>query len=181
MFLETLEDRIAPAGLSFTNVGKVDDIHAGVFKSTDAAPAKFHDDGDSSSAGATLSLSVNRTLHTSADTSHTTDFKTGDGTTSGNARLASPSSNVGALYTAGSMTVHSSSHMNLSAGSLAIYNGPTTPQTLVIQSGYGISDTSLSRSGAITLNTFNLELNYDGTSLSTGSDLVLFNYPGLPA
>ncbi|MEO8205932.1 MAG: hypothetical protein ABI615_07095, partial [Chthoniobacterales bacterium] len=133
-------------------------------------------------------LSINRTLNANSGT--VTNFEIGDGTTAGNIKLVNASSTVGALYTAGSMTVRNGSILNLGtstttgdvaslrAGSIIVGTGATIGVTFGAHSGYAVADATLGGAGTLTLNTFNLELNYSGSGWVDGSDLLLFHYTG---
>ncbi|MEO6846750.1 MAG: PEP-CTERM sorting domain-containing protein, partial [Chthoniobacterales bacterium] len=108
----------------------------------------------------------------------------------GNVQLVNPSSTVGALYTAGGARVFANSQLDLGtsttsgniaslrAGSITIDSGATIVDTFGVNSGYAVSDTSLGGSGNLSLNSFNLVLNYDGTGWTSGSVLTLFSYTG---
>lgn len=144
-------------------------------------------------AGTERTLSINRTLnYVSGDSGvHlVSNFEVGDGTTAGNVKLVNPSATVGALYTAGSMTVYAGSRLNLDhstttdnvaslrAGSIIMGTGATLALSFGTNSGFAVSDATLGGTGNLTLNSFNLELNYDGTSWTNGTDLILFTYTG---
>ncbi|MEO6846451.1 MAG: hypothetical protein ABI443_03695 [Chthoniobacterales bacterium] len=122
-----------------------------------------------------------------------TNFQVGDGTLAGNAKLvvnASAASSVGALNTLGSLKVFGDSRLNLgsnlaanagnptvTAASINIVTGATIATILsTTSSGATLLNGYASTSGVLTLNTFNLQLDYDGTTWINGSNLVLFNY-----
>ncbi|MEO6053700.1 MAG: PEP-CTERM sorting domain-containing protein, partial [Chthoniobacterales bacterium] len=133
--------------------------------------------------GTEHTLSINRTLNTTGG--KTTSFQIGDGTTAGNIKLINAASNtVTALTTTGSVKVFGDSRLNLGtstntnaaslvAASINIVSGATIADTFGAHAGFA------STSGVLTLNTFNLELNYDGTGWLNGSDLLLFHFASL--
>ncbi|MEO8204767.1 MAG: hypothetical protein ABI615_01210, partial [Chthoniobacterales bacterium] len=139
-------------------------------------------------AGTEHTVSVNRNLGVISGT--VTNFEVGDGTTAGNIKLVNPSATVGALYMAGSMTVYAGSRLNLDhstttgnvaslrAGSIIVGTGATIGVTFGDHSGYAVADATLGGTGNLTLNTFNLELNYSGSGWVDGSDLLLFHFTG---
>ncbi|MEO8206028.1 MAG: hypothetical protein ABI615_07590, partial [Chthoniobacterales bacterium] len=149
-------------------------------------------------AGTQKTVSINRTIDTagvSANARHT-DFTVGDATSAGNIKLVNPSTTVGALYTSGSMTVYNGSKLNLDhstttgnvaslkAGSIIIGATSTGGSAATIatsfgtNSGFGVASNALGGTGNLTLNSYNLELNFDGTSWTNGANLVLFTYTG---
>ncbi|MEO8205492.1 MAG: PEP-CTERM sorting domain-containing protein, partial [Chthoniobacterales bacterium] len=140
-----------------------------------------------------------RTLNSTDSGTYTTSFQVGvpSGAANatltvdaGNIKLVNASSTVGAIYTSGSFTVLANSRVNLGtstttgdvaplrAGSIIIGTGATIADTFGAHSGYALSDATLGGSGNLTLNTFNLQLTYDGTGWSDGSDLLLFHFTG---
>ncbi|MEO6846748.1 MAG: hypothetical protein ABI443_04900 [Chthoniobacterales bacterium] len=142
-------------------------------------------------------VSINRTLNATDSGARTSSFQVGVDNIAGNAsltvdagniKLVNPSSTVGALYTAGSFTVLANSRVNLGtstttgnvaslrAGSIAINSGATIAAILGANAGFGAAVTSLGGSGVLTLNTFNLQLDYDGSGWTPGSNYVLFTY-----
>ncbi|MEO6848324.1 MAG: hypothetical protein ABI443_11695, partial [Chthoniobacterales bacterium] len=139
-------------------------------------------------AGTEHTLSINRVLVStvgSGSVNRYSDFEIGDGTTAGNIKLVNYGANATtALNTQGSVKVWGNSRLNLDkatssgsasliAGSINIVTGASIADTLDTHSGFG------STSGGLTLNTFNLELNYSGTGWTSGSDLLLFSYGSL--
>ncbi|MEO8205943.1 MAG: hypothetical protein ABI615_07155 [Chthoniobacterales bacterium] len=133
--------------------------------------------------GTEHTLSINRTLN--ANGTKVTNFQVGDGTTAGNIKLINAASNtVTALTTAGSVKVFGDSRLNLGtstnsnaasfvAASINIVSGATIADTIGAHAGFA------STAGVLTLNTFNLELTYDGTGWSNGNDLLLFHFASL--
>ncbi|MEO6847846.1 MAG: hypothetical protein ABI443_09760, partial [Chthoniobacterales bacterium] len=119
--------------------------------------------------------------------SQTNAIQVGDsvGATNGNIKLVNPDVSVAALTTSGSFTVLNGSRVNLGnstatgsaaslvAGSIAINSGATVATILGAHAGFG------STSGALTLNSFNLQLDYDGSGWTNGAPLVLFGYGSL--
>ncbi|MEO6846746.1 MAG: hypothetical protein ABI443_04890 [Chthoniobacterales bacterium] len=147
--------------------------------------------------GSEKNVSINRTLNSTDSGARTSSFQVGVDNIAGNAsltvdagniKLVNPSSTVGAIYTAGSFTVLANSRVNLGtatttgsvaslrAGSITINSGATIAAILGANAGYGVADTSLGGSGVLTLNTFNLQLDYDGSGWIPGSSYVLFTY-----
>ncbi|MEO6847595.1 MAG: PEP-CTERM sorting domain-containing protein [Chthoniobacterales bacterium] len=133
--------------------------------------------------GTPHTLSINRTLN--ATGGKVTNFQIGDGTTAGNIALVNAASNtVTALTTAGSVKVFGDSRLDLGtstnsnaasliAASINIVSGATIADTFGAHSGFA------STSGVLTLNTFNLQLTYDGTGWSNGNNLLLFHFASL--
>ncbi|MEO6848308.1 MAG: hypothetical protein ABI443_11645, partial [Chthoniobacterales bacterium] len=136
------------------------------------------------------SLTINRTLAASS-LGNVTTFQVGDGTTAGNIKLGHN------LNTAGTFTVLKGSRLNLgnytltTGGNQAATSGAdvgwaVAQNSITIQAGvggvnptlaytFGNAGTGLlnSTAGTVSLNTFNLELNYDASGWTTGNILLV--------
>ncbi|MEO6847795.1 MAG: PEP-CTERM sorting domain-containing protein [Chthoniobacterales bacterium] len=145
-------------------------------------------------AGTEHLLTINRTLAASTQGGITT-FQVGDGTTAGNIKLGHD------FNTAGTFTVLKGSRFNLgnytltTGGNQAAGSGnnagwSVAQNSLTIQAGvggvnptlaytFGNAGTGLlnSTAGTVSLNTFNLELNYDASGWTTGN-ILLVQYAG---
>ncbi|MEO6846922.1 MAG: hypothetical protein ABI443_05630, partial [Chthoniobacterales bacterium] len=107
----------------------------------------------------------------------TNNFVVGENiTTPGNIGLAKN------LATTGSFTMYRGSRLNvaaftLTAGSLILADD-AVGNHLTIADTFGTTNGLITTSGNLSLNTFNLELTFDGTSWTNGSNLLLFHYGG---
>ncbi|MEO6848619.1 MAG: PEP-CTERM sorting domain-containing protein, partial [Chthoniobacterales bacterium] len=121
-------------------------------------------------AGTQKSVSIGRT-------GLTNNFAVGESATIfGNIGLAKN------LATTGSFTMYRGSRLNvaaltLTAGSLNLADD-AGGNHLTIADTFGTTNGLITTSGNLSLNTFNLELNFDGTSWTNGSNLLLFHYGG---
>ncbi|MEO6845849.1 MAG: PEP-CTERM sorting domain-containing protein [Chthoniobacterales bacterium] len=107
----------------------------------------------------------------------TNNFAVGENTTTpGNIGLAK------SLATTGSFTMYRGSRLNvaaftLTAGSLILADD-AVGNHLTIADTFGTTNGLITTSGNLSLNTFNLELTFDGTTWTNGSNLLLFHYGG---
>ncbi|MEO6846580.1 MAG: hypothetical protein ABI254_04930, partial [Chthoniobacterales bacterium] len=121
-------------------------------------------------AGSQKSVSIGRT-------GLTNNFQVGESATIfGNIGLAK------SLTTTGTFKMFRGSRLNvaaltLTAGSLNLADD-AGGNHLTIADTFGTTNGLITTSGNLSLNTFNLELNFDGTSWTNGSNLLLFHYGG---
>ncbi|MEO8205811.1 MAG: PEP-CTERM sorting domain-containing protein [Chthoniobacterales bacterium] len=119
-------------------------------------------------------LTINGTLTKNATSNLTTNFQVGDGTTGGNIKLGGNFTTTDSMF-----TVTNNSRLNLdtktlsSAGGITIASGGTIALTF---GNFGATAGLATTAGVLTLNTFNLQLNYDGTGWNDGDALLLFHY-----
>ncbi|MEO8205809.1 MAG: PEP-CTERM sorting domain-containing protein [Chthoniobacterales bacterium] len=116
---------------------------------------------------------INGSIGKNATSNLVTNFQVGDGSTGGNIKLGANLT----LTDTTNFTVTNNSRLNLATYTLSTAAGGINIATgATIADSFGAASGLATTSGLLTLNSFNLQLNFDGTSWTNGTNLVLFNY-----